>query len=198
MLLAMLLLAAPVALELELAGGVALPSADAPQDGPAGPALQARAGADFFEHVTISAVLLGVVGEQTAASFCGGGGGACRGNASFRAISGFVALRLHAAGDLQGFVEGGIGPGHLISLSADDLFENPAEHGRGGPAVLLAVGGRGFVSRQVALGLELAWTKWTNVSRPAFTYGATNLPARSDLSVDAIMLAFLVSWSTGR
>ncbi len=130
----MLLLAAPVALELELAGGVALPSADAPQDGPAGPALQARAGADFFEHVTISAVLLGVVGEQTAASFCGGGGGACR----------------------------------------------------------------GFVSRQVALGLELAWTKWTNVSRPAFTYGATNLPARSDLSVDAIMLAFLVSWSTGR
>jgi hypothetical protein len=54
----------------------------------------------------------------------------------------------------------------LISVSADDLFENPAQHGRGGPAYLLAGGGRWFVSRQVALGVELALTKWTRVSRP--------------------------------
>jgi hypothetical protein len=195
MLIALLLAAAPASLELDVAGGVALPLADTPQNGPGAPALQARAGADLFEHLTVSAALLGVAGAQTARPFCAS---PCKGNASFRAISGFLALRLHTAGDLQAFVEGGIGPGHLISVSPDDLFENPPQHGRGGPAYLVAVGGRGFVSRQLALGLEVAWTKWTNVSRPAFVSGATSFPARSDLSVDAIALLVVVSWSAGR
>jgi hypothetical protein len=195
MLLAVVLMAVPVSLELEIAGGLGLPSADAPmRDAPAAPALQARAGADFYEHVSISLALLGIAGGETARSFCAGGPG-CNGNASFSAISGFATLRLHTAGDWQGFVEGGIGPGHLISLSGDALFENPALHGRGGPAYLLAGGGRWFVSRQVALGLELAWTEWTRVSRPEFMYGATLLPAESDLSVSAIMLLFSVGWS---
>ena len=134
MLLAMLLLAVPVSLELEVAGGFGQPFAAASHNGPTTPALQVRAGADFFEHLTISAALLGIVGGETGAPLCGG---RCTGNASFRAMSGFATLRLHGAGDWQAFVEGGIGPGHLISVSADDLFENPAQHGRGGPAYLL-------------------------------------------------------------
>src|SRR5256885_7439285 len=115
MVLALLLMAtAPVSLELEVAGGFAQPSADAPQNGPTTPALQARVGADFLEHVTVSATVLGIPGRETARSFCGGGAG-CNMEASFRAISAFATLRLHTAGDLQAFVEGGIGPGHLIS-----------------------------------------------------------------------------------
>jgi len=195
MLIAALLIAAPVSVELEFAGGVGWPSADAPQNGPTAPALMARAGADFLEHFTLSATLLGIPGPETALSFCGS---PCRGNASFKAISGFAMLRVHTAGDLQLFVEGGIGPGHLISVSADDLFENPAQHGRGGPAYLAGGGARWFVARQAAIGLEVAWTAWTNVSRPAYTYGISDIPARSDLTVSALMLLLSLGWSAGR
>jgi len=199
MLLVFLIAAAPVSLEMELAGGIALPIADVTQDAPPpAPALQARAGADFFDHVTVSAVLLGIAGPETSQSFCAGGGGACKGNASFRAVSGFVAVRLHLSSDAQPFLEAGIGPGKLISVSADDLFENPAQHGSAGPAYLIGLGGRVFVSRQLALGLELAWTQWTNVSRPAFVYGSLSMPARSDLTVSSLLLLFAVSWSAGR
>jgi len=141
--------------------------------------------------------VLGVAGSETARSFCGGGAG-CNMEASFRAISALATLRLHTAGDWQAFVEGGIGPGHLISESADDLFENPAQHGRGGAAFLLAGGGRWFVARQMALGFEVAWTRWTHVSRPAFTYGVEDFPARSDLGVNALLLLLTVGWSAGR
>ena len=90
------------------------------------------------------------------------------------------------------------GVGHLISLSADDLFENPAQHGRGGPAYLLGAGGRWFAVRQLAIGVELAWTTWTNISRPGYTYGVENRPARSDLTASALLLLFSVGWSFGR
>jgi hypothetical protein len=77
-------------------------------------------------------------------------------------------------------------------------MENAAEHGRGGPAYLVGGGMRWFVARQVPIGLELAWTEWTNVSRPEFTAGAHTEPARSDLTVSALMLLFSVGWSAGR
>jgi len=201
MLIATLLIAAPISLELELAGGPGWPLGAAPYGAPVAPALMARAGADLFEHLTVSATLLGIAGPETPLSFCfnlSGGGSLCQGNASFKAISGLLTLRLHTAGDWQLFAEGGIGPGHLISVSADDLLENAAEHGRGGPAYLAGGGVRWFVAQQVPIGLELAWTSWSNVSRPEFTNGAHTEPARSDLRVSALMLLLSAAWSAGR
>lgn len=204
MLMAMLLIAAPISPEVEFAGGIGWPSVEAPSnDVPAAPALMARVGADFFEHFAVSATLLGIAGRETSTSlsFCAGGPITPRcstGNGSFKAISGLAMLRLHTAGELQLFGEGGIGPGHLISVSADDLFENPGQHGRGGLAYLFGGGARWFAAQHVTVGFELAWTWWTNVSRPAYVYGADNIPARSDLRVSALMLLLSVGWSGGR
>lgn len=193
-----LLAAASLLPEFEVVVGYASPNADGFREGPLAPALGARAGIDFADHLTLSARVLGVAGPETSSSFCGGSGGCRSGSASFRAISGFASLRLHTAGDLQGFIEGDLGVGHLISLSDNDLFENPAEHGRGGLAYQVGAGGRWFVTRGVALGVELAWTSWTNVSRPAFTYGNQNVPARNDLAASAFLVLLSVGFSPGR
>ena len=191
--LGLFLLAA--ALEIEASGGAALPSAPTPSvTEKTGVALQIRAGADFMDHVTVSAALLGIPGSDapTGCSF----GSPC--SATFTAVSGFGIVRLHTAADLQVFAEAGVGIGKLIGLSASDYFENPPLRGDVGPAFLLGGGGRWFVGRQVALGLEAAWTLWTRVSRPQFVYGATTFPARDDLTVSAVLLLFSVGWSPGR
>jgi hypothetical protein len=191
----LLLLLSSVALEVELAGGVAQPHADAPENGPVTPALRLRVGADFDRHLTIAGTVLGIVGDETERSVCGT---YCGRNASFKAISGFASLRAHTAGDLQVFLEGGVGLGHLISVSAENLDENPAQHGRIGPAFFVGAGTRWFGGEHVAVGLDLSWTTWTNVSRPAFTYGATDMPARSDLTVSAVLLLLSVAWTSER
>ena len=199
MILALLLATASVSPEFELTAGAASPDPGAPSNtGPLAPALGARAGVSF-EHLTLSAFLLGVAGGSTGEGFCGGSGGFCRyGQTSFSAMSGFATLRLHTSGNVQGFIEGGAGAGQLKSLSSNDLFENPAQHGRLGPAFFLAAGARWFPTRRVSVGLEAAWTKWTNVSRPEFTYGASPIAAASDLKVSALLVLFSVGFSPGR
>ena len=151
-----LLAAASLLPEFEVVVGYASPNADGFREGPLAPALGARAGIDFADHLTLSARVLGVAGPETSSSFCGGSGGCRSGSASFRAISGFASLRLHTAGDLQGFIEGDLGVGHLISLSDNDLFENPAEHGRGGLAPHKAELAELTNGRGVTAGLEEA------------------------------------------
>jgi hypothetical protein len=193
MLAALIVLAAPVLLDVEVSAGFALPQ----DTGPVTPALQLRVGADFIDHIGLGVTLLGIPGPETKESFsgcpgCGAGG------ASFRAISGLGSLRLHSSGDLQAFFEVGLGVGHLISLSDEDLFEDPALHGRGGFTWLAGVGGRWYVLRQFALGLSLSLTGWSRVSRPAFTYGTEDVPASSNLTAGAALVLFSVSWSPGR
>jgi hypothetical protein len=132
--LAIALLAAGAALELEISGGGAAPLDPEFGSGPTSIASQARVGVDFADHVTVSGALFGVPGPEATRDSCGNN---CNGNASFRALSGLAIVRLHSAGKLQGFLEGGLGAGKLSSLSADDLFENPAEHGRAGLSLWL-------------------------------------------------------------
>ncbi len=189
-----LLLAAP-ALELEASGGVAVPLAPYPATGPIAGALQLRAGLDFFDHLTVSAALLGVPGSDAQNTQCG----LCFAQSpTFKAISGLGIVRYHTGGDLQAFAELGVGVGHLISLSDADYFENPPLSGHAGPAFLLGGGGRWFVSQGLALGVEVAWTMWTNVVRREFVYGATLMPARDDLTVSAVLLLFSIGWSSAR
>ena len=148
--LAALLLAAALLPELEVALGAAgAVGPDAPDSTPLAFALRVRAGVELSDHFTLSAALLGMPGSEAQQTSCDV---SCYGNGSFKAISGLALLRAHTAGDLQFFLEGGIGAGHLISLSGDDLFQNPAEHGRGALAYWLGGGGRWFAKRQVALG----------------------------------------------
>jgi hypothetical protein len=77
---------------------------------------------------------------------------------AFRAISGLALVRLHTAGALQGFVEAGLGPGHVIALAAENHFENPPEAGRSGLSSWLGGGARWFVANGFNLGATLAWT----------------------------------------
>jgi hypothetical protein len=191
--LAIALLAAGAALEVEISGGVAHPLAPAPaeDDGPSAVALQARAGVDFADHLTVSGAVFGVPGSGTTTDSCGSD---CRGNASFSALSGLAIIRLHSAGEVQAYVEGGLGIGQLSSLSGDDLFENPALHGGTGLSLWLGLGGRWFVTPRLAVGLTGGWTNWSNISRPAFTFGATDIPATTSLKASALLLMFSVGW----
>lgn len=196
MLLAILLVAASVTPEFEISAGAATPSPSAPSNGgPFAPALGLRAGLGLSDYFTLSASLLGVVGGSNDRVYCGGG---CNGQASFSALTGLASLRLHTPGDVQAFLEGGVGVGVLRSLSSDDLFENPTEHGRLGPAFFVGAGVRWFPTRKVSIGLEAAWTEWTNVSRPDFTYGASPIAAASDLKVSALLVLLSVGFSPGR
>ena len=194
MLFALLLVAASASPEFEITAGAASPDATAPShEVPLGPVLGARAGLNLG-HLTLSASLLGVVGGSTRE-----GNSTCDlGQGSFSALSGFVTLRLHTAGDVQGFIEGGLGGGQLRSLSADYLCESPGEHGRLGPALFLGAGARWFPTRRVSVGLEAAWTNWTHVSRFGFTYGTTQIASANDLTISALLVVFSVGFSPGR
>ena len=189
----MLLLALlAVSLEFGVAGGIA-----SPQDvGPTTPVLQASAGIDFLEHLTLGGALVGVLGaENRVVDYCP----FCTGdNSSFRAIAGLLLIRAHTSGNLQGWIGFGAGPGHLISVSDAEMFEDPALHGRGGLALQLAGGGRYFASRNLALGAEFSWTRWNHLFRPAYTYGVSERPAESDLTETAVLLMLSVTWSIGR
>ena len=162
MLVALLLLAAPVG-EIEASTGVALADAS-------GIPLMLRAGVAPIDYLTISAAFLGIPGSEPDRKTCGS---PFPGNGAFKAVSGFVIFRAHTTGTVQGFFDAGIGIGHLIRLSADDLFENPAYEGRAGPAYWLGAGLRGVTASGLTIGIEAAWTRWTNVTRPAFIYGIT-------------------------
>jgi len=159
------------------------------------PMLRARVGVDLIEMVSLNATLLGAAGSEPPRSFCVG---PCPGSASLRAISGLVTVRPRSTGDFQGFVELGLGVGHLINLSADDQFENPARRGHGGLSLMLASGGRWFVSRTLALGAALQWSSWTQVEQPAYTSGSTIIPAQSGLSASALALMFSLDFAPGR
>jgi hypothetical protein len=187
----MLALLAALPLVFDLALGPAVTG----DVGPVTPALQARAGVDLTGFLEADAVFLGVLGDQTSSSSCGSG---CTGNASFSAYSLFAALRPHTTGKVQFWLEGGVGVGHLVSLSDDDLFEDPAIHGRGGIALRFGGGVRWFVQPTFSLGMELAWTSWSNLSRPAYTYGTEDRPADPNFSTGATLLLFSLGWSTGR
>jgi hypothetical protein len=186
-------LLAALPIELELAGGAAFSREF--EEPPPAPCLKVRAAVHLLDYLAMGASLLGVPGSEPQRRFCGS---PCRGNASFKAIAGFASLRLHSTGDFQMFAEGGLGIGHLISLSSDDLFEDPPLRGRGGPAYLAGGGARLFVARNVALGLELAWTKWTKVEQAAHQYGVVSLPAQTDLTASALLLLFSINYSLSR
>jgi hypothetical protein len=186
------LVMAAASLEIEIAGGVAKPLDPEFGEGPAAVGLQARVGVDLLDHVTLSLGLLGVPGPKGRKTISGF---AFESGAAFRAISGHALVRLHTAGSVQGFLEAGLGPGHLISLAAEDHFENPPEHGRSGISLWLGGGGRWFVSDGFAVGVTAAWTSWSNVSRPGFVYGATDIPASTKLRPNAVLLLFDVGWS---
>jgi hypothetical protein len=191
--LAIALIVAAASLEIEVGGGVAKPLDPEFGEGPATAGLQARVGVDLFDHLTLSVGLLGVPGPDGRTTVPGF---TLERGAAFRAISGLALLRLHSAGRVQGFLEAGLGPGHLISLAAEDHFENPPEHGRSGISLWLGGGGRWFVTNGIAIGVTAAWTNWSNVSRPKFIYGATDIPASSKLMPSALLLLFDVGWST--
>src|SRR4051812_49781471 len=100
--LAIALVVAAVSLEIEVAGGVAKPLDPEYGEGPASVGLQARAGFDFLDHVTLSLGLLGIpvpTGRETIGNFTFESG------AAFQAISALALLRLHSAGRVQGFLE---------------------------------------------------------------------------------------------
>ena len=188
---AVLALIAAVPLELELSGGP-ISTLDV---GPGAPALMARVAVDLLDHLSLGASLLGVTGGEPQRTSCGS---PCRGNASFQAISGLASLRLHTAGPLQAWLEGGAGIGHLISLSGDDLFEAPPIRGRSGPAFLIGIGLRKALTPVIAFGGQLAWTKWTNCEQAAHQYGASSIPASSGFGQSAGMLLFSVTFTMPR
>ncbi|HXN54693.1 MAG TPA: hypothetical protein VN874_00385 [Myxococcales bacterium] len=186
-------LLAALPIELELSAGAAF------NDKRNAPVMQARAGVDLFSHLTVGASLLGIPGSEDRRAFCALP--SCYPTTPqtwFKAISGFVTLRAHTSGDLQVFVDGGVGVGHLISLSPSNLFEDPALYGRAGPAFLLGMGGRWFVTHNLAAGVELSWTQWTHVARPFYVYGADFVPATTTLAVHAVLLQFSLGWAFGR
>jgi hypothetical protein len=155
--------------------------------------LRARVGVDLIESLSLNATLLGAAGSEPELTSLGT---VQRGSASLRAISGLATLRLRSAGDFQGFVELGTGIGHLINLSADSKFGGPAMRGRGGLSLMLAGGGRWFVSRTIAFGAALQWTSWTHVQQPAYTDG--NIPAQSNLSASALALMLTIDFAPAR
>ena len=173
---------AGVSLELELSGG--LVSGSGEQQSSSAPVVRTLVGVDLAEHFLLGASLLGVAGrEQMRGSACAS---PCPVDTSFRASAAFASARMHGSGDLQGFLEVGIGVGHLISLSGGDLFENPPLHGRGGLAYL------------VGAGASVAWTLWTNVEQSAHGYGATRVPARSDLTADGALFLLSIGFAPFR
>ena len=191
--LALLLIAAP-AIEVEASSGVAIADPNSPLEGAWGIPVMFRAGVALIDELTLSAAFLAVPGDESTSTSCGG---PCHGNAAFKAVSGFAILRGHTKGTIQVFGDAGIGIGHLIRVSADDLFENPAKEGRAGPAYWLGAGLRGVTAQGLTIGIEAAWTRWTNVSRPGFVSGITQVPASSDLAVDALLLLVNVGWAFG-
>jgi len=190
------IIAALLALLVELGLSAGPGFADAQTETVKAPMLRARVGVDLIGNLSLNATLLGAAGREPSRTVCGS---PCLGNLSLRAISGFASLRFHNSGELQGFVELGLGIGRLINLSSDDLFEKPAIRGRGGFSMLVAAGARWFVLRSIGLGASLQWSMWTNVSQPAHGFGGPyDVAARDNLIVTALAPVLSIDFAPGR
>src|SRR5256885_500873 len=140
---ALLLAVAPdVNVELELGGGFAHPLQGSPDTSGgypfAAPALQSRVAVDFSDQLSCGAMFLAVVGGEAPnrifASFN------TPGPKAFKATSLLSSLRVHSPGSLQYWVEGGLGVGHLISLSTENAFEHAPLRGHAGLSGRMAAG----------------------------------------------------------
>jgi hypothetical protein len=180
------LLAAPVAIELELAGGVAH-TQETPASSSsyplAAPALQARAAIDLWKTVSFDARSLAILGGEAPANYD-------TDTATFKAVAGLAAIRLHSSAYPQVWFEGGLGFGHLISLQQSPSSERAPLRGHAGLAALLGTGVR-LAVRNWRLGAELSWVNWTNVEFRDDWSGST----RSGLSTQALLLMFSVGYS---
>ena len=58
--------------------------------------------------------------------------------------------------------------------------------------------GRVMVLGLVAVGTSVAWTRWTNVEQSAHSYGATRVPARSDLTADGALFLLSIGFAPFR
>jgi len=76
-------------------------------------------------------------------------------------------------------------------------YENPQLRGGGGLAFLLEGGYRYFATRNLALGLSLAATAWSNVGHAGHV-GTPEFSPESGLTVTAGLLLFSVGWSLER
>lgn len=195
MLFAIVLLVALGSPELELSAGLANPSFDAtPGSGPATPVFNLRAGLDLG-NLTLSLGGLAVAGISGGDDPCFT---TCDQNGSFKALSALGLVRLHTSGTLQLYVEGGAGVGRLFSLSEAHTREDPVKHGRLGPSLWLGGGGRWLVSKRAVIGLNVAWTTWTNVSFHSYRYGSSDLPGMSGLNASALLVQGSLGWSFGQ
>ena len=181
-------LLAALPLEVELSAGPAISFAVSPTA--TATALRLRAAVDLLDTFSVGASMLGIPGSETG---CGSND-----PQSFKAVSGFVSARLHSSGGNQLFLEGGVGAGHLITLAGGGYcYENPQLRGGGGPAFLLEAGFRSFVTQNLALGISLAGTAWSNVGHAGHT-GMPVIPEESGLVVTGFLLLVSVGWSFGR
>jgi hypothetical protein len=176
----------PVAIEFEAAVGIARPYEDGFKDFSydLAPIFNLRAGVDFVDHVGLSLSFVSANGPQ-------GSGNPFPFQPAFAAWAAFVNLRLHSSGDLQLFVEGGVGPGHLIRLQENNLIDSQDHPPFSGTAALawrVATGVRGRIFESLWLGADLSLTSWNGVVRPFTTRAG---PAASDLS--AYSLAAMLS-----
>jgi hypothetical protein len=185
------------AFELEVGGGVAHSlESELGYDYPlAVPAVQVRAAIDFAPGLALGGMFLAVVGGEAPnrVACCGSN----TGNQAFSATATLFTVRLRSSGDVQGWAEGGVGTGHLISLQTDNSFEHPPWRGHAGVAFRLAAGVRDFVTERLLIGAELAWTHWTNVEYGPGGGSGTD-PARYGLSTSALLLLVSVGFTVGR
>lgn len=166
----------PVAIELEAAAGIARPYEDRFIDFSydLAPIFHLRAGVDLRDHVGLSLSLISANGGQ-------GSSNPFPLQPAFAAWAALATLRFHSAGDFQFFIEGGLGPGHLIRLQVNDpaeLEDHPPFSGTAALAWRVAAGVRGRVSEFLWLGADLSFTEWSGVVRPFSTRAG---PAASDL-----------------
>jgi hypothetical protein len=181
--MALLLLSAP-AIEVDVSSGVAIADPDRPLEGASGIPVMFRAGVAPIDELTLSAAFLAVPSSTSCGDPCQG---------VFEAMSGLVIVRGHTTGTFQLFGDAGLGIGHMVRLAIDRRFYSPVREGRTGAAYWLGGGPRAVTKPGLTLGAEIAWTRWTNVSRPGS--GVSQIPPASDLTVDAILLLLNVGWS---
>jgi len=170
----------PVAIELEAAVGIARPYepgfTDFSYD--LAPIFKLQAGVDFDDHVALSLSFVSAKGpEGTADRFPF--------QPAFAGWAGLVNLRLHSSGNFQFFVEGGLGPGHLIRLQENSLIDSedhPPFSGRGALAWRIATGVRGRVFESLWMGADLSFMTWNGIVRQA----SNRQEAASDLSAHAL------------
>ena len=192
------LLGAP-ALELELASGFAHSLEEATVSSASYQAAvftgQARAALEFADRVSLGASLGAILGGQAPnlVACCGD----VHSSPAFTATAAIASLRLRSQTAVQLWGQAGAGVGHLISLQQNDNFEHPPLRGRGGVVLQLAGGARTFVARQVAIGFELQWLRWSNVEQgPGAFCDGSGCPHPQ--ATTALLLLLSLTWSPTR